>query len=329
MNNAIQIYQSPDGQMQLDVQMDNQTVWLTQAQMSLLFQRERSVITKHIRNIFAEGELEEKVVCANFAHTTKHGALADKTQEQSSVFYNLDVIISVGYRVKSQRGTQFRQWATARLKDFLVKGYAINQKRLDELAQMVSIIQQTSETDHLQLSEAKGLLNVLSNYTQSYVLLNQFDSHSLQTENLNENITYEIQYEEARREIDILKQNLIDLKEATALFGNEKDDSFRGILGNILQTFGGQYLYPSIEAQAANLLYFVIKNHPFSDGNKRIGAFLFIWFLEKNKHRLDTNGSVKINEYGLVALALLVAQSNPADKDLMIDLIINLIKNRI
>lgn len=195
MNNAIQIYQSPDGQMQLDVQMDNQTVWLTQAQMSLLFQRERSVITKHIRNIFAEGELEEKVVCAKFAHTTKHGALKDKTQEQSTVFYNLDVIISVGYRVKSQRGTQFRQWATARLKDFLVKGYAINQKRLDELAQMVSIIQQTSETDNLQLSEAKGLLNVLSNYTQSYVLLNQFDSHSLLTENLNENITYEIQYE--------------------------------------------------------------------------------------------------------------------------------------
>lgn len=320
MNNAIQIYQSPDGQMQLDVQMDNQTVWLTQAQMVLLFERDQSVISRHIRNVFTEGELEEKSNMQNL-----HIANSDKPV----TYYNLDVIISVGYRVKSQRGTQFRQWATARLKDFLVKGYAINQKRLDELAQMVSIIQQTSETDHLQLSEAKGLLNVLSNYTQSYVLLNQFDSHSLLTENLNENITYEIQYEEARREIDILKQNLIDLKEATALFGNEKDDSFRGILGNILQTFGGQYLYPSIEAQAANLLYFVIKNHPFSDGNKRIGAFLFIWFLEKNKHRLDTNGAVKINEYGLVALALLVAQSNPADKDLMIDLIINLIKNRI
>jgi prophage maintenance system killer protein len=322
MNNAIQIYQSPDGQMQLDVQMDNQTVWLNRQQMAILFDRDIKTIGKHINNVFEEGELTENSVVAKFATTAADG----KTYQVE--FYNLDVIISVGYRVKSQRGTQFRQWATARLKDFLVKGYAINQKRLDELAQMVSIIQQTSETDHLQLSEAKGLLNVLSNYTQSYVLLNQFDSHSLQTENLNENITYEIQYEEARREIDILKQNLIDLKEATALFGNEKDDSFRGILGNILQTFGGQYLYPSIEAQAANLLYFVIKNHPFSDGNKRIGAFLFIWFLEKNKHRLDTNGAVKINEYGLVALALLVAQSNPADKDLMIDLIINLIKNR-
>ncbi len=321
MNNDIQIYQSPDGQMQLDVQMDNQTVWLTQAQMTLLFGRERSVVTKHLRNIFTEGELDKNAVCANFAHTAADG----KTYQVEH--YNLDVIISVGYRVKSKQGTQFRQWATQRLKDFLVKGYAINQKRLDELSQMVSIIQQSTHNEDLKLSEAKGLLNVLSNYTQSYILLNQFDSNSLKTDNLNENVSYEIKYEEAKLEITTLKQKLIALKEATALFGNEKDDSFRGILGNILQTFDGQYLYPSIEEQAANLLYFVIKNHPFSDGNKRIGAFLFIWFLEKNKHRLDTNGNIKINENGLVALALLVAQSNPSDKDLMINLIINLIKN--
>ena len=159
-------------------------------------------------------------------------------------------------------------------------------------------------------------------------MLNQFDNHSLKTDNLNENVTYKIKYEEAKPQIDALKQKLIDLKEATTLFGNEKDDSFRGILGNVLQTYDGEYLYPSIEEQAANLLYFVIKNHPFNDGNKRIGAFLFIWFLEKNKHRLDTNGNVKINEFGLVALALLVAQSNPSDKDLMINLIISLIQNR-
>jgi hypothetical protein len=189
MNNAIQIYQSPDGQMQLDVQMDNQTVWLNRQQMAILFDRDIKTIGKHINNVFEEGELTENSVVAKFATTAADG----KTYQVE--FYNLDVIISVGYRVKSQRGTQFRQWATARLKDFLVKGYAINQKRLDELAQMVSIIQQTSETDNLQLSEAKGVLNVLSNYTQSYVLLNQFDSHSLLTENLNENITYEIQYE--------------------------------------------------------------------------------------------------------------------------------------
>lgn len=325
MNNEIIIYQSPDNQATIEVRFDGDTVWLNQYQLADLFQTDRTSIVKHLQNIYTTEELSEVATCAKIAQVRQEGK---KSVKREVLHYNLDAILSVGYRVNSKRGTQFRQWATARLKDFLVKGYAINQKRLDELAQMVSIIQQTSETDNLQLSEAKGLLNVLSNYTQSYVLLNQFDSHSLLTENLNENITYEIQYEEARREIDILKQNLIDLKEATALFGNEKDDSFRGILGNILQTFGGQYLYPSIEAQAANLLYFVIKNHPFSDGNKRIGAFLFIWFLEKNKHRLDTNGSVKINEYGLVALALLVAQSNPADKDLMIDLIINLIKNR-
>ena len=211
----------------------------------------------------------------------------------------------------------------------MVKGYALNQKRLDELSQMVSIISQSTESDDLKLNEAKGLLNILGNYTQSYILLNQFDSNSLKTNNLNENVTYEITYEEAKIEIEILKQKLIALKEATPLFGNEKDDSFKGILGNIVQTFDSQYLYPSIEEQAANLLYFVIKNHPFSDGNKRIGAFLFIWFLEKNKHRLDPNGNIKINEYGLVALALLVAQSNPLDKDLMVNLIINLIQNKL
>lgn len=322
MNTNIEIYQSLDGQTQLDVQMDNQTVWLNRQQMSMLFDRDIKTIGKHINNVFQEQELEEKAVVAKFATTAADG----KTYQVE--YYNLDVIISVGYRVKSKQGTQFRQWATARLKDYLVKGYAINQKRLDELAQMVSIIAQTAQDDDLKLNEAKGLLNVLSNYTQSYILLNQYDSHNLKTENLNQNISYEIQYADARSEIDTLKQKLIALKEATPLFGNEKDESFKGILGNILQTFGGEYLYSSIEEQAANLLYFIIKNHPFSDGNKRIGAFLFIWFLEKNKHRLDNNGNVKINEYGLVALALLVAQSNPSDKDLMICLIINLIQNR-
>lgn len=321
MNTKIEIYESPDGQMQLDVQMDKQTVWLNRQQMSMLFDRDIKTIGKHINNVFEEQELIETSVVAKFATTATDG----KTYQVE--YYNLDVIISVGYRVKSKRGTQFRQWATARLKDFLVKGYAVNQKRLDELSQMVSIIARTAQDDDLKLNEAKGLLNVLSNYTQSYILLNQYDSNNLKTENLNQNISYEIEYADARLEIDALKEKLISLKEATPLFGNEKDESFKGILGNILQTFGGQYLYGSVEEQAANLLYFVIKNHPFSDGNKRIGAFLFIWFLEKNKHRLNANGQVKVNEYGLVTLALLVAQSDPSDKDLMISLIINLIKN--
>ena len=326
--NEVLLYTTPNGKVKVEMYLQNETIWLTQQKIADLFGVDRTVVTKHIGNIFKEGELKEEVVCANFAHTTQHGAMEGKTQQSVSKYYNLDMIISVGYRVNSKRGTQFRQWATARLKEFLVKGYAINQKRLDELSQMVSIIAQNTQSDDLKLNEAKGLLSVLSTYTQSYILLNQFDSHSLKTENLNKNVSYEIKYEEAKPEIGALKQKLIGLKEATSLFGNEKDDSFRGILGNVLQTFDGQYLYPSIEEQAANLLYFVIKNHPFSDGNKRIGAFLFIWFLEKNKHRLDTNEKIKINEYGLVALALLVAQSKPTDKDLMINLIINLIQNR-
>lgn len=242
--------------------------------------------------------------------------------------YNLDVIISVGYRVNSKKATEFRQWATQRLKDYLVKGYAINQKRLEQLQQVVNIVQQSGSTKELSTSEAKGLLDIITHYTQSFVLLNQFDSNRLVSDQLNENITYEIEYTEAVKAIDLLKKQLIKKKEATGLFGNQKDDSFQGILGNIVQTFGGEYLYKSIEEQAAHLLYFVIKNHPFSDGNKRIGAFLFVWFLEKNKHRVKKDGEVKINDNGLVALALLVAQSNPDDKELMISLIINLINNR-
>lgn len=245
--------------------------------------------------------------------------------KRKQLFYNLDAILSVGYRVNSKRGTQFRQWATQRLKDYLVKGYAMNQQRLEQLQQTVEIIRQTGGSGDLQLQEARGLLEIISNYTQSFVLLNRYDSHSLQTGKLNENISYEIQYEEAIEAIAILKRQLIANREATELFGNEKDNGFKSSLQTIVQTFDARYLYPSIEEQAAHLLYFIIKNHSFSDGNKRIGAFLFIWFLEKNKHRFKENGELKINDNGLTALALLVAQSQPAEKDLMIQLIVNLI----
>jgi death-on-curing family protein len=241
------------------------------------------------------------------------------------VFYNLDIIISVGYRVKSQRGTQFRQWATQRLKDYLAKGYAINQKRLDELGRMVQLIEQSGKTETLQLQEAKGLLEILGNYTKSFVLLNQYDRHNLQAGRLSKNITYEIEYDEAISAVTELRKQLIAKKEATKLFGNEKDESFKSSLRSIVQTFGGQYLYPSIEEQAAHLLYFVIKNHSFSDGNKRIGAFLFIWFLEKNKHRFKSSGELKINDNGLTAIALLVAQSKPEEKEIIVQLIVALI----
>lgn len=323
--NQIIIYQTPDNQTQVEVQFEGETFWLTQEQIAILFERDRTVITKHLKNIFKEGELVEDVVCANFAHTTKHGALKGKTQEKTVKYYNLDAILSVGYRVNSKRGTQFRQWATQRLKDYLVQGYAINQKRLEELGKMVQLIEQSGKTEALQLQEAKGLLDILSHYTRSFVLLNQYDSHNLQTDKLNENITYEIQYDEAKAAIAELKKQLIAKQEATELFGNEKDEGFRSSLQAIVQTFGEQYLYPSIEEQAAHLLYFVIKNHSFSDGNKRIGAFLFIWFLEKNKHRFKQSGELKINDNGLTAIALLVAQSNPEEKELMVKLIINLI----
>lgn len=310
------IFQTADSQTQVEVKFENETVWLSQSQIAELFQRERTVITKHINNVFKEDELDKKSNVQKM-----HIANSDKPVE----FYSLDTIISVGYRVKSKRGTEFRIWATKRLKEYLVQGYTLNQKRLDQLQQTIQLIQQSGETDELNLAEAKGLLDIISNYTQSFVLLNRFDSNKLDTNQLNENITYEIQHEEALAAITELKRQMIDRKEATQLFGNPKDDSFQGILGNIVQTFGGEYLYPSIEEQAAHLLYFVIKNHPFSDGNKRIGAFLFVWFLDKNKHRFKKSGEVKINDNALTALALLVAQSNPADKELMIKLIINLI----
>lgn len=314
--NEVIIYKTIDNQTQIDVKFENDTVWLSQSQITALFERDRTVITKHINKIFNDGELDEKsnVQKMHIAHS-----------DRPVTFYNLDVIISVGYRVNSKQGIRFRQWATQRLKEYLVKGYTINEQRLDQLNQIVNIIEQTNKINDIQFSEAKGLLDILSNYTRSFVLLNQFDSHNLQSENLNPNVTYVIEYNDAKKAILELKKQLIAKKEATKLFGNEKDKSFEGTLKSIVQTFDGEYLYGSIEEQAAHLLYFVIKNHSFSDGNKRIGAFLFIWFLEKNRHRFKSNGELKINDNALTALALLVAQSNPDDKELIVGLICNLI----
>lgn len=317
--NKVEIYKTGDNKIELHVKLDNETVWLSQEQLALLFERDQSVISRHIRNVFKEGELDEK---SNMQKM--HIANSDKPV----AIYNLDVIISVGYRVNSKRGTQFRQWATQRLKDYLVKGYAVNQKRLEQLHQTIQLISQGGKTDSLQVQEAKGLLDIIAHYTQSFVLLNQFDSNNLTAQNLNDKITYEITYDEAKQAIFELKKQLIAKKEATELFGREKDNGFRSSLQIVVQSFGGHYLYPSIEEQAAHLLYFVVKNHSFSDGNKRIGAFLFIWFLEKNRHRFKANGEVKINDNGLTAIALLVAQSRPEEKELMIQLIVSLIANQ-
>lgn len=322
--NEVIIYQAHDNTTQIEVRFEQETVWLTQQQMALLFNQTKQNISLHINNCFNERELEPASTVKESLTVQKEG---NRSVKRNIKYYNLDVIISVGYRVKSKQGTAFRQWATQRLKEYLVEGYAINQKRLDELQQTVQLIQK-SLGEETNLDEAKGLLEIITQYTQSFVLLNQYDSNSIKPKQLNENVSYEISYNEAKTAIAELKKQLIGKKEATELFGNEKDNSFEGTLQSIVQTFGGQYLYPSIEEQAANLLYLIIKNHPFTDGNKRIGAFMFVWFLDKNKHRFKQDGEIKINDNALVALALLVAQSDPAEKEPMVQLITQLINSR-
>ncbi len=321
------IYKTSDNSPAIEITYDADTFWMSLNQIADLFERDKSVISRHIKNILDEGEVSEYDAFATVAKNATVQQEGKRRVNRQITYYNLEIILAVGYRVSSVKGTQFRIWATQRLKEYLVQGYSVNQKRLEELGKIVQLIESSNKNDNFQLKEAKGLLDILSNYTKSFVLLNQYDSDSLPKQSLNENVTYEIQYEEAKSAISELKSQLIAKKEATELFGNEKDKSFKSSLQSIVQTFDGQYLYPSIEEQAANLLYYVIKNHSFSDGNKRIGAFLFVWFLEKNKHRFKANGEVKINDNGLVALALLVAQSNPDEKELMVNLIINLINN--
>ncbi len=324
--NKIEIYQTKNGSPQIEIKFENETLWMNQKQIAEVFERDRTVINKHIKNIFAEGELEE-----NCNVQKMHIANSDKP----ITLYSLDLIVSVGYRVNSKQGTKFRIWATERLKNYLVKGFAISEKRileyqnnLIELQKTIKLIENSVDLKSLSVVENKGFLDIITNYTHSFILLNQFDSDSLVLKKLDKNITYEIAFDEACEAIFELKKQLIKKKEASELFGNQKDQSFVGILGNITQSFGNEYLYKTIEEQASHLLYFTIKNHPFSDGNKRIGAFLFIWFLSKNKHSLKKSGELKINDNGLVALALLVAQSNPNEKELMIKLIINLINDQ-
>ena len=320
--NSIEIFTTKDNQTEIAVQFDNQTVWLDAHKMAALFGVQRPAIVKHIGNIYKSNELVQSPTCSI---SEQVGADGKKRQMHA---YNLDVIISVGYRVNSRQATQFRQWATLRLKDYLLKGAAINQQRLAQLGQTIEVIARRlgDARDDLNVTEAKGLLNILTDYARSFVLLNQFDSANLSDDGVDSEVAYEISYDEAMPAITQLKAQLIAQNEATELFGREKDEGFKSSLASVVQSFGGAYVYPSIEAQAAHLLYFVIKNHSFSDGNKRIGAFLFVWFLQKNKHLLKKSGEVKINDNALVALAILVAKSQPTEKELLIQLIINLIK---
>lgn len=249
------LYQDAEKQIQIEVKLDGETVWLSQDQIAAVFGTQRPAITKHLKNIFTSGELNEKVVSSILEHTTRHGAIKGKAQVKNVKYYNLDAIISVGYRINSKQATLFRKWATQRLKDYLVKGYTINQKRLEQLQQTIQLISAGGNIENIQLQEAKGLLEILSNYTKSFVLLNQFDGNKLVSEKLDENITCEIQYQEAKAAIVELKKQLIKKREATYLFGNEKDESFKSLLQSIVQTFSGQYFYPGILKKRLYIYY--------------------------------------------------------------------------
>ncbi|AOW09619.1 RhuM family protein [Flavobacterium gilvum] len=324
MVNQIEIYKSLDNKIELNVSLDQGTVWLNRQQISILFDRDIKTIGKHVNNVFEEGELDKKSVVANFATTATDG----KTYHVD--FYNLDVIISVGYRVKSKQGTQFRQWATQRLNDYLVKGYAINEKRLkeaenkfQELKQAVSLLESIATTKAITGDEAQGLLKVLGDYAFALDVLDQYDHQTLKIVESDNREVFRISYTEAKKAIEGLKIKF----GGSQLFGNEKDDSFKGSLETIYQTFDGKELYTTIEEKAAHLLYFVTKNHSFSDGNKRIAAFLFVWFLDRNA-LLYYLGNKVIDDNALVALTLMIAESKSDDKDMMVKVVVNLINNR-
>ena len=324
--NKIVIYQTEDGQTQINVRLDNDTVWLTQAQMAALFQKDRTVITRHINNVFKEGELEKEQVSAKFAHTTRHGAIDGKTQKQELVLYNLDVIISVGYRVKSKRGTAFRIWARKILKDYLVKGYAINEhmrkEQIGELRQLVGMLGRTIQNQPiLSNDETNALFDVVTDYTYALDTLDDYDYQRITVKDTTQKESFHATYENAMQAINGLREKF----GGSVLFGNEKDASFKSSVGQIYQTFGGKELYPSVEEKAAMLLYLVTKNHSFSDGNKRIAATLFLWFLNNNGILYRADGSKRLSDNTLVALTLMIAESRTEEKDVMVKVVVNLI----
>ncbi|APA82315.1 virulence protein RhuM/Fic/DOC family protein [Francisella tularensis] len=319
-----------DGNIELKATVENETVWLTQKQIAELFDVQRPAITKHLSNIFKSNELDENVVCSILEHTTKHGAIQDKKQSQKTKIYNLDAIISVGYRVNSKKATQFRIWANKVLKEYLIKGYALNkdklkQQKLQELEQTIQLIKQSLQNNAIGTNEAKGFVEIVSNYAKSWALLQGYDDQSLEEITQTKESKFILDYDEAKAAIAELKSTLIAKGEATELFGQEKAGELKGNLQNIYQSFAGEDLLPSVEAKAANLLYYIIKGHPFNDGNKRIGAYLFVLFLHKNGILYKPNGETKINDNALASIALLVAQSAPSQKEIIIKLVMNML----
>ena len=322
LDNKIVIYQTEDGKTQLDVKLENETVWLTQAQMTELFQTTKQNISLHINNIFKEGELDSKATVKEYLTVQHEGK---RTVRRKVKYYDLDVIISVGYRVKSIRGTRFRQWATSVLRDYLIKGYAINQRiREENYQQMVQLVRSMARTVKLQdLSKEvrNALLDVVVDYTFALDRLDDYDYQRLSIPESSTEEKFHATYEGAMKVLAELREKF----GGSGLFANEKDDSFKSSICQIYQTFGGQDLYPTVEEKAAMLLYLVTKNHSFSDGNKRIAATLFLWFMNENGILYDDMHNKRIDDATLVALTLLIAESRPEEKDTMIKVVVNLI----
>ena len=322
----IVIYQTEDGQTQIDVCLENETVWLTQAQMAELFQKTPQNITMHIQNAYKEGELDKSSTCKEYLQVREEGKRMVKRLQK---FYDLDVIISVGYRVKSKRGTAFRIWARKVLKEYLVKGYAVNQRihreQIGELRQLVGVLGRTIQKQPLiSTDETNALFDVVTDYTYALDTLDNYDYERLTIEKTTKEEPFHATYENAMEAIKGLREKF----GSSSLFGNEKDDSFKSSIGQIYQTFGAEELYPSVEEKAAMLLYLVTKNHSFSDGNKRIAATLFLWFLNNNGILYREDGSKRLTDSTLVALTLMIAESKTEEKDVMVKVVVNLINQR-
>lgn len=315
MKSSLEIYRS-EGETQIEVRFENETVWLNRSQIAILFGRDIKTIGKHLTTIFSEGELVRLATVANFATVQNEGL---REVERQIEFYNLDVIISLGYRVKSKEGTHFRQWATQRLKDYLIKGYAVNQERLSQLQQSFQLIREAALSDDFSKAQVKEIIDVLADYALGLDILDGYDKQNLEMGMVQPNSIFQISYQEAKVAIEELRIKF----GGSLLFGNEKDDSFKSSISTINQTFDSKELYPSIEEKAAHLLYFVVKNHSFTDGNKRIAAWLFVWYLAKNNYLLNSKGIPKVANNALAAITLMVALSKPEEKDLMILVIVN------
>jgi prophage maintenance system killer protein len=311
----IAVYQAADGAVRVEARLERDTVWLSQAQMAELFGRERSVITKHVRNVFRQGELDPKSVCAKFAHTAADG----KTYQVDA--FNLDVIISVGYRVKSVQGTRFRIWATQVLREHLVRGYTVNQQRLRDLNRAVRLVAATAARPDLSGDEAQALLAVVGQYNRALELLDDYDHQRVSKPAAGGQVTHPLGYDEALRIVARLRQRF----GASAVFGVEKDKGMASALGAVMQTYGGEDLYPALEEKAAQLLYLLVKNHAFVDGNKRIAAALFLWFLERNGALSRADGTPRVSDGALVALTLMIAESRPQEKDVLVRIVMHLL----